>query len=98
MRRALVALGLVLGSCVPMADVQRTTRTVATALSLSDPFLRAAYEAEQRLCLSERSEVEARACVDRVREKWTPVRDAMRAAHEAWCAVEPEAPTCEVSP
>lgn len=94
---AVLALGAGAGACAP-SDVARTTRTIAQALSVADPMLRASYEAEQTLCLSEPDAGAMKACVARVREKWRPVREAMTEARDAWCLVDPEAPACAPSP
>lgn len=89
------AIVLALGAlaCAP-SDVARTTRTIAHALSVADPMLRASYEVEQTMCLSEVSDSAMRACVARVRAKWAPIRAAMKDAHDAWCMIDVEAPGC----
>jgi hypothetical protein len=60
---------------------------------VAGPILVGAYESVQRECLLLEAPEQA-PCVAEVRERWRPIREALADLHDAWCAVDPEAPEC----
>jgi hypothetical protein len=69
----------------------KTARAGVYLAHITEPFLLAAYEAEQRACLplpTEPGGAEVATCVADVRARWMPVKTAFEDLRLAWCELD----------
>lgn len=91
----LSALGF--GAAVFLAGCGGAQEVAERSLDLAvvaGPQLVAAYRLEQEACLA-LPRPDRQPCVDEVRGRWAPIKDAYGKALDAACAVVPEEPSCK---
>ena len=76
--------------CVPhKAELARALEGARDLAAESAPCLAAAKKVQIEACASDA------ACVERVREHWEHLADALDGLHVAWCLLSPESEGCE---